>query len=225
MLGCRGLLRLALAGMLALESTFAWAGPPSPQRRDQWVNAYVAGYRTNGRATTLGPTQCTALLRRARELTTLPVQYDPAYQAMRYPNGDVPATTGVCADLVVRSLRAAGFDLQELVHDDLHNAAVAYPTIWGQRLPDANIDHRRVPNLMTYFTRHHAVLRLSTQATEYAPCDLVAWDLGSGVTHIGVVSERKHAASGRPLVLHHISGTPTEVDALFAWRIIGHYAW
>jgi len=225
MLGRRGLLWLLVVWLLVLGGAFAWARKQPQQRRDQWVNAYVVSYRANGRATRLDEAQRAAMLMRARELTTLPIQYEPAYQAIGYPNGDVPASTGVCADLVVRSARAAGFDLQKLVHDDRQSAPDSYPSIWGQRLPDANIDHRRVPNLMTYFTRHHAVLPLSLQAADYAPGEVVAWDLGGGVTHIGLVSERTETASGRPLILHHISGTPTEVDALFAWRIIGHYAW
>src|ERR1044071_1610156 len=72
--------------------------------------------------------------------------YDPSYQKLDYPNGDVPIETGVCSDVIVRAFRKANIDLQKEVHEDMKTNFSAYPTRWGLSGPDANIDHRRVPN-------------------------------------------------------------------------------
>lgn len=138
-----------------------------------------------------------------------------------YPGGDVPAGTGVCTDVVVRAYRKTGFDLQKLVHEDMAKDFAAYPKNWGRRSPDANIDHRRVPNLMRFFARMGAEKPVTKKASDYAAGDLVAWDLGGGVTHIGVVVEK----GGRPWIVHNIGRGPQLEDVLFAWRIIGHYRW
>jgi uncharacterized protein len=114
--------------------------------------------------------------------------YDPAYVAMPYPNGDVPIETGVCTDVVIRALRSVGLDLQKAVHEDMRQNFAAYPKDWGLTAPDANIDHRRVPNLMTFFQRRGQELPITSRNEDYLPGDLVTWDLGSGDTHIGIVS-------------------------------------
>jgi uncharacterized protein YijF (DUF1287 family) len=178
-----------------------------------WIDGFVARYRSHG-ARTLAPAQCAHVLSRAQAMAGADIRYDPAYVAIRFPGGDVPSQTGVCADVVVRSFRAAGLDLQALVHDDMSRSFGAYPALWRLRAPDANIDHRRVPNLMTWFARNGAVLPLDR---DFRPCDVVAWDLGGGVTHVGVVSDRG-------TIVHHIGGRPAEEDVLRAWRIIGHFA-
>jgi len=151
-----------------------------------------------------------------------PLRYDPAYVVIDYPGGDVPADTGVCTDLVVRSYRALGWDLQQVVHEDMLAAFDRYPRIWGMDSPDASIDHRRVPNLMVFFRQLGAELPVSSDATTYEPGDLVAWDLGRGSTHIGIVSTRR-GPSGRPLIAHHVGGTPTVDDVLLRWPILAHF--
>ncbi len=185
--------------------------------RGTWVDAFVARYQPNARPRSLDAGRCAAVLSRARSLVNPSIRYDPAYVAIGYPGGDVPRDTGVCADVIVRAFRAAGLDLQSLIHDD---ARASYPPLWDLRRPDPNIDHRRVPNLMTYFARHGAVLPL---ADDFQPCDVVAFDLGGGVTHIGLLSDRR-LASGRLAVIHHIGGHPTEEDVLSSFRRIGHFA-
>ena len=162
----------------------------------------------------------------AIERTRHEVVYDPAYVALSYPMGDVAPNRGVCADVVVRALRVIGADLQKLVHEDMQKAFSAYPKHWGLRGPDPNIDHRRVPNLETYFTRIGARLPASNQAIDYTPGDIVAWNLrgdtGGWLPHIGVVTD-KRAASGRPLVVHNIGAGPKLEDVLFNWEITGRY--
>jgi uncharacterized protein YijF (DUF1287 family) len=153
------------------------------------------------------------------------LRYDPAYRALKYPGGDLPPAVGVCTDVVIRALRASrGMDLQQLVHEDLKAHWSAYPhqSRWRMTRPDPNIDHRRVPNLMKYFERAGHGRGVSRAAADYLPGDIVAWDLGRGVLHIGVISDRQ-AATGTPLVVHNIGAGAREEDILFRFEVIGHY--
>ncbi len=161
----------------------------------------------------------------AVERTRHVVRYDPQYVRISYPGGDVPADTGVCSDEVIRAYRALGIDLQKEVHEDLAANFSAYPNQrrWMLAHPDANIDHRRVPNLMVFFSRKGTSLPLSMRAEDYEPGELVTWDLGGGVPHIGIVVDRKSTASGRSMVVHNIGSGPKMEDVLFHWKITGHY--
>src|SRR6476661_4539327 len=159
----------------------------------------------------------------ALDRTNHVVRYDGAYVRIRYPGGDVPAGTGVCTDEVIRAYRALGIDLQKEVHEDMAANFSAYPTKWGRREPDPNIDHRRVPNLMVFFSRKGESLPITDRAEDYAPGDLVTWDLGRGLTHIGMVVDRKTLLSRRYMIVHNIGAGPKMEDALFNWKITGHY--
>ncbi len=212
-----------MSAALALSAlSFAARADTMAGRRAKWVDAFVASYRTNDRARSLKPEQCQSVLEAARALIDRKIEYDSSYFPIAYPLGDVPADKGVCADVVVRSFRAAGIDLQALVHGDMQSGFAGYPQIWKAHRPDPSIDHRRVPNLMRYLWSHASVLPISRAAADYAPCDIVAWDLGGGVTHIGVVTDKR--TGDRRQVAHHLSGSPLEEDVLFEWRIIGHFA-
>lgn len=160
----------------------------------------------------------------AIERTTHTVRYDPAYVRIPYPGGDVPAGTGVCTDEVIRSYRALGIDLQKEVHEDMQANFWAYPNHlrWMQLRTDANIDHRRVPNLMIFFSRKGETLPITSKYEDYSPGDLVTWDLGGNVPHIGIVVDKK-SPSGRYLVVHNIGQGPQAEDILFNWKITGHY--
>lgn len=162
------------------------------------------------------------LVAAARAQVGVTVSYDPAYRTLGYPGGDVPLATGVCSDVVIRALRSQGLDLQASVHRDMRANFARYPQNWGLSRADANIDHRRVPNLMTWFTRQGWSLPVSQDAGAYRAGDIVAWDLGRGLTHIGILSDRL-SATAAPLVLHNIGRGTQEEDILFAYRIIGHY--
>ena len=153
------------------------------------------------------------------------VRYDPAYVRIPYPNGDVPPDTGVCTDEIIRAYRAVGIDLQKEVHEDMVRNFSAYPNQrrWLLAHTDANIDHRRVPNLMTFFGRKGEALTASMRKEDYAPGDLVTWDLGGNVPHIGMVVDRKSARTGRYLDVHNIGRGPQMEDVLFNWKITGHY--
>lgn len=163
------------------------------------------------------------MMQSLRLQTTITKGYDQSYRQIDYPMGDVPMKTGVCTDVVIRAFRAAGVDLQELVHIDMKGNIAAYPRKWGSRAPDTNIDHRRVPNLETFFKRSHRSLPNSMKVKEFLPGDIVSWQLGS-LTHIGIVTEMK-SSSGTPLIAHNIgSGTKIE-DFLFSWKQRGHFRW
>ncbi len=149
------------------------------------------------------------------------VVYDGSYRRLRYPGGDVPPERGVCTDVVVRAYRNAGIDLQRLVHEDMTRAFAAYPGSWGTRRPDTNIDHRRVPNLATFFARNGTVLPASRETADYRPGDVVTWRLASGLPHVGIVSAR--IAGGRRLVIHNIGAGTVFEDVLFANPVTGHY--
>ncbi len=159
----------------------------------------------------------------ALRLTGQEVVYDPAYYSIAYPNGDVPSDRGVCTDVVIRAYRALGIDLQKLVHEDMLANFDSYPGIWGLSRPDPNIDHRRVPNLMKYFERHGTEKAITDLAGDYLPGDIVCWNLGGAITHIGIISEKMSQDGLRPLVVHNIGGGQVLADCLFDFRIIGHY--
>ena len=160
----------------------------------------------------------------AVERTHHSARYDPAYVRIPYPGGDVPADTGVCTDEVIRSYRAVGVDLQREVHEDMLKNFSAYPRKWRwlNAKPDSNIDHRRVPNLMVFFQRNGETLPITNRAEDYAPGDLVTYDLGGNVPHIGIVVDRK-GGSGRYKLEHNIGQGPKIEDVLFTWKITGHY--
>jgi uncharacterized protein YijF (DUF1287 family) len=191
---------LALAASLAI----AQSGKTDPQTKKEFLKRLVAA---------------------AEERLHHAVQYDPAYVRIPYPGGDVPGDTGVCTDEVIRTYRAVGIDLQKEVHEDMEQNFSAYPRRW--RWPaahvDANIDHRRVPNLMVFFGRKGETLSIGQRSEDYAPGELITWDLGGGVPHIGIVVGQRSAMSGRYIVLHNIGQGPKIEDVLFRWKITGHY--
>jgi uncharacterized protein YijF (DUF1287 family) len=153
------------------------------------------------------------------------VRYDPSYVRIPYPGGDVPSNTGVCTDEVIRVYRMLGIDLQKEVHEDMLRNFEAYPdkTMWSLAHPDANIDHRRVPNLIVFFNRKGETLPTTTHAGDYSPGDLVTWDLGGGVPHIGIVVDQKSQQGARYMVVHNIGRGPRMEDVLFEWKITGHF--
>lgn len=159
----------------------------------------------------------------AMELTKQKVQYDPSYFVIKYPNGDVPSDKGVCTDVVIRAYRKLGIDLQKEVHEDMNANFDKYPRKWGLKHTDKNIDHRRVLNLMTFFTRHGTALKISAEPAIYSPGDIVCWNLGGTVTHIGIVVSKKSSDGKRCLMVHNIGGGQVMEDCLFSYKIIGHF--
>src|SRR6202158_845598 len=202
----RGVLYVLLFGSLVLicRAQLAQTRPATPEARQELLKR---------------------LVRAAIERTHHAVRYDPAYVRIPYPGGDVPADTGVCTDEVIRAYRAAGIDLQKEVHEDMEQDFSAYPRKWRwlSSHTDTNIDHRRVPNLMVFFGRKGETIGITQCAEDYSPGDIVTWDLGGGVPHIGIVADQRSPASGRYMVVHNIGRGPKIETVLFGWKITGHY--
>lgn len=156
-------------------------------------------------------------------LTKERVVYDPAYVRIDYPNGDVPAGRGVCTDVVIRAYRKLGIDLQKEVHEDMKANFGKYPRLWGMKHTDTNIDHRRVPNLRVFFTRKGEALKVSSDSSAYRPGDIVTWVLDNGMTHIGLVVNKKSRDGRRFLIVHNIGARQVLEDCLFRFKITGHY--
>ena len=165
------------------------------------------------------------LISAAKQRTHNSIRYDGHYVRIPYPNGDVPANIGVCTDVIIRSFRAIGIDLQQKVHEDMLSHFAAYPSkrIWGLTKPDPNIDHRRVPNLQVFFSRNGQSLAITHDPQDYQPGDLVTWMLPGQLPHIGIIVDRMAQNSHRPMVAHNIGAGPKIDDMLFDYTITGHY--
>lgn len=200
--------RALLACLLALAGI-----PAAPARAETTASTDAA---------TAEAARAMRLIEAARARTLRPERYDPAYFSIAYPGGDVPDDRGVCTDVIIRAYRHIGIDLQVEVHEDMRAHFGRYPALWGLTRTDRNIDHRRVPNLETYFTRRGAALPVAREAAAYRPGDLVTWRLPGNLPHIGIVSDRRSAA-GTPLILHNIGTGTQEEDALFTWPITAHF--
>jgi uncharacterized protein YijF (DUF1287 family) len=161
----------------------------------------------------------------AIEITKQKVSYDPAYFSIAYPNGDVPSDKGVCTDVIIRTYRKLGIDLQKEVHEDMAPNFNKYPKNWGLKSTDTNIDHRRVPNLMTFFSRHGQSKKITSNPDDYVPGDIITWDLGGGIPHIGILVNRKTADNKRYLIVHNIGRGQEISDCLFSFKITGHYSY
>jgi uncharacterized protein YijF (DUF1287 family) len=161
----------------------------------------------------------------ALERTNHNVRYDGRYISIPYPNGDVPENIGVCTDVIVRTYRAIGTDLQQLVHEDMVANFEAYPSkrIWGQNRTDKNIDHRRVPNLQAFLSRQGEKLVISSKASNYKAGNIVTWMLPGNLPHIGLITNKISVLTGNPMVVHNIGAGPKLDDVLFSYKITGHY--
>jgi len=195
---------------------FEWAG--------RWRREYPLSAAAPVRRATRQEPVAGLILQGARDRARRGAQYDASYRQIPYPMGDVPDGRGACSDVIVRSLRRAGIDLQQLIHQDMRWNFSEYPSLWGLSKPDANIDHRRTPNQMCYLRRHW--LSLGTELdprrrADWQGGDLVYWRLGEGVLHCGVVTDRI-GPSGWPMVIHNISRCREE-DVLSSWEIIAHF--
>ena len=153
------------------------------------------------------------------------IKYTPDYVALKYPNGDVPAKTGVCTDVIIRAYRKLGIDLQKEVHEDLKANFSLYPNLkkWGLNKPDTNIDHRRVPNLEVFFTRKGKKLKKSNNPNDYKTGEIVTWMIDGKLPHIGIITNKKSPDGKRLMIVHNIGGGQVLEDCLFSYEIVGHF--
>lgn len=161
----------------------------------------------------------------ALEIIDPTIKYTPDYVSIAYPNGDVPAKTGVCTDVIIRAYRKLGIDLQKEVHEDMKNSFEMYPKIWGLSRPDTNIDHRRVPNLETFFRRKGKELTVTQNADDYKTGAIVTWMINDKMPHIGIVTNRLTKDGKRRLIVHNVGGGQVLEDCLFKYRITGHFVY
>ncbi len=192
-----------------------------PTRRAFIGAALALGFSGNVTAAT----DAQRLVAAARRQIGVTLRYDPAYTVLAFPNGDVERVKGVCTDVVIRAFRdALALDLQALVNADMRANFGAYPKNWGLGRPDRNIDHRRVPNLVTFWRRQKAAVPVTTDPDDWRPGDIFTQMVGGPLPHTGIVSDRKNT-TGTPLVIHNIGGGAREEDALFAHPLTGHFRW
>ena len=198
--------------------------PFQPTRRAFLGAAFAVGaLGLSGEA--LAATNAQRLVAAARRQIGITLRYDPAYTVLAFPNGDVERVKGVCTDVVIRAFRdALALDLQALVNADMRANFGAYPKNWGLGRPDRNIDHRRVPNLATFWRRQKAAVPVTDNPADWRPGDIFTQKVGGRLPHTGIVSDRKNS-TGTPLVIHNIGGGAREEDALFAHPLTGHFRW
>jgi len=153
------------------------------------------------------------------------VVYTPDYVSIKYPNGDVPAKTGVCTDVVIRAYRKLGIDLQKEVHEDMKANFNKYPNLkkWGLKTTDTNIDHRRVPNLEVFFERKGKKLAVTQNPNDYKTGEIVTWMIGGKLPHIGIITNKKSSDGKRPMIVHNVGGGQVLEDCLFSYDIVGHF--
>lgn len=153
------------------------------------------------------------------------VVYTPGYVAIKYPNGDVPAKTGVCTDVIIRAYRKLNIDLQKEVHEDLKANFDRYPNLkkWGLKKPDTNIDHRRVPNLEVFFERKGKKLMVTENPNDYKTGEIVTWMINGKLPHIGIITNKKSSDGKRPMIVHNVGGGQVLEDCLLTYPIVGHF--
>jgi uncharacterized protein YijF (DUF1287 family) len=153
------------------------------------------------------------------------VVYTPDFVKLKYPNGDVPAKTGVCTDVIIRAYRKLNIDLQKEVHEDMAANFKKYPNLkkWGLKTTDKNIDHRRVPNLEVFFGRKGKTLSITQNANDYKTGEIVTWMINDKLPHIGIITHLKSKDGKRNLIVHNIGGGQVLEDCLFSYTIVGHF--
>lgn len=153
------------------------------------------------------------------------VIYTPDYVKLKYPNGDVPAKTGVCTDVIIRAYRKLNIDLQKEVHEDMAANFTKYPNLkkWGLKTTDKNIDHRRVPNLEVFFGRKGKTLSITQNANDYKTGEIVTWMIHDKLPHIGIITHLKSKDGKRNLIVHNVGGGQVLEDCLFSYTIVGHF--
>ncbi len=156
-----------------------------------------------------------------------------------YPMGDVAPNEGVCTDLIVRACRNAGYDLQQMVHEDI----LKHREYYGIETPDKYIDHRRVWVLLKFFQKNYKSLpkKVDQKNEHWQAGDIVIWDVGSNHhMHTGIISDKRTRKSNRPFVIHNnrylplvFPGKTCEQDVLRGprlmgmpvrvWKVAGHF--
>lgn len=176
-------------------------------------------------STTVANTFADKLSNAALSIIDSSIEYDLAYFSIEYPNGDIPKNKGVCTDVIIRSYRILGIDLQKEVHEDMIANFSAYPNLqkWGMTKTDTNIDHRRVPNLEIFFERKGEKLPITKNPNDYKTGEIVTWMINDKLPHIGIITNKKSKDGKRNLIVHNVGNGQVLEDCLFKYTIVGHY--
>ena len=213
------LLLICLLAFAACQTNFSSASPIKKP-----ISIFAGETIEKPKLAEIASPEIRKMLKSAKKQTEITTNYTQKYYSISYPNGDVPEETGACTDVVIRAFRAADVDLQKEVHEDMSRNFSKYPSKWGLKKTDTNIDHRRVPNLQTFFERRGKSLPISERAENFKPGDVVTWDLnGKGMTHTGIVSNIWNNNTKRYLIFHNIGAGAKLEDRIFDWKITGHY--
>lgn len=145
----------------------------------------------------------------------------PTYKSTYYSGGYPPENEGVCTDVVWRAFKNAGYDLKNMIDEDIKNYTKDYPAVNGK--PDPNIDFRRVRNLKVYFKKICDTLTNDIkEISEWQPGDIVIF----GSSHVGIISDKRNK-QGIPYLIHNAAQPLREEDALELWdnqtSITAHY--
>lgn len=186
--------------------------------------SFVSAFANSGPRKHLSPSEESAIVKRARlEIDRVTVYDNTWLETSSYPMGDVPSNRGACTDVVVRSLREVGVDLQELVHEDVTHDLHGY----GLGGIDSNIDHRRVSTMFTFFNRNAMSLTTDVRdKTAWRAGDIVfvafQWGRGAPPEHVGIISD-KLGPRGLPLVIENGGPKAVEQDSLGRGKVVGHF--
>ncbi|MCI9434131.1 MAG: DUF1287 domain-containing protein [Bacilli bacterium] len=147
----------------------------------------------------------------------------PKYKSVYYAGGYPPDDEGVCSDVIWRAFKNAGYNLKDMIDLDIKNNPDDYPGL--DKVPDPNIDFRRVRNLKVFFDKYATSLTLDPyNIAAWQPGDIVIF--GTSYNHIGIISDKRNK-KGIPYLIHNASQYNREEDALEAWYkksgITGHY--
>lgn len=143
----------------------------------------------------------------------------PKYKSKYYETGYPDDEYGVCTDVVANGLKDAGYDLKELVNEDIINNKEKY----NIEVIDKNIDFRRVRNLDVYLKNNSISLTKDlSQIEEWQGGDIIVFK-----DHIGIISDKRNR-KGIPFLIHHANPMQInyEEDVLELYGqeyIIGHY--
>ncbi len=164
----------------------------------------------------------TAVARAALDGTRHIIRYDASYKKIKFPHGDVPSNMGCAADVIVRSLRSVGVDLQELIYLDMTQSFGSYAKNKKDAKPDTNVDHRCVPNLQVFFERHGSSLPVTRKVDDYKPGDIITCRTIENQPHIAIIVPSP-TGGARPWIVHNIGRGVCIEDRLLDFSLTGHF--
>lgn len=145
------------------------------------------------------------------------VETHPKYKSEYYNGGYPPKEIGVCTDVIWNAFKYAGYNLKEMIDNDIKNHVDDYPRVKGK--PDPNIDFRRVPNINVFLKKYATSLSIDIkEIKEFQPGDILVYN----DKHIAIVSDKRNK-KGIPYIIHNDGSFKYEADVLNNRKLTGHY--